>query len=77
MERYIYFIDILAWIFAILSTLFVVGRLIAYSLYDDLDKLRDKLNGVEARFPIINGSIVAIICWVWIIASYLVEGKLL
>jgi len=77
MEKYIYFIDIVAWIFAVSCTLFVVARLIACAMYDDLDKLKDKMNGVEARFPIINGSIVAIICWAWIIASYLVEGKLL
>jgi len=77
MEKYIVFIDVLAWIFAIISTGFVALRLIGYAMYDDLDKLRDKLNGVEARFPIINGGIVAIICWAWIIASYLIEGKLI
>lgn len=71
MDKFINFIDILAWIFAVLSTLFVIGRLIAYSMYDELDKLRDKMNGVVASFPIINGSIAAIICWAWIIAGYI------
>lgn len=77
MEKFINFIDVLAWILAVISTGFVALRLIAYSMYDDLDRLRDKLNGVQATFPIINGSIIAIICWAWIIATYIIEGKLL
>jgi len=77
MEKYIIFINILAWVFAILSTLFVIVRLSGYFLYDDLDRLRDSLAGVHAEFPIINGGIVAVICWAWIIATYLLEGKLL
>jgi len=77
MDKFINFIDILAWILAVISTLFVIGRLIAYSMYDDLDRLRDKLNRVHVKFPIVNGSILAIVCWAWIIATYLVEGKLL
>jgi hypothetical protein len=76
-DKIIYFIDIVAWVFAILSTLFVIGRLIGYFFYDDLDRLRDSLKGVHAEFPIINGSIVALICWAWIIAGYLIEGNLL
>ena len=75
MEKFINFIDILVWIFAIVSTGYVVLRLIAYCMYDDLDRLRDKLNGVHAQYPIIYGSIVAIISWVCIFATYI--GKLL
>ena len=77
MDKFINFIDILAWIFAVLSTLFVIARSISYFMYDDLDRLRDQLKGIKATFPIINGSIIAIVCWAWIIATYLIEGKLL
>jgi hypothetical protein len=77
MEKFIIFIDILAWVIAVLSTLFVFARIAAYCFYDELDRLRDKINGVQVHFPIINGSIVAIICWAWIIASYLAEKGLL
>ena len=71
MEKFINFLDIVAWILAILSTLFIIGRLSAFFLYDDLDRLRDRMRGIKAHFPIIKGGIVAVICWAWIIAGYI------
>ena len=71
MEKFINFIDILAWVIAIISTGFVVLRIFAYYSYSELEKIRDEMNGVHATFPIINGSIVAIVCWIWIIAGWL------
>jgi hypothetical protein len=71
MEKFMYFIDILSWVIAVLSTGFVVLRIIAYYTYSELEKIRDQLNGVRATFSIINGSIIAIICWSWIITGYL------
>ena len=71
MEKFINFIDVLAWIVAIISTGFVAARIVAYYSYSELEKIRDGMNGVHAHFPITNGSIVAIICWAWIISGWL------
>jgi len=71
LEKFINFLDVVAWILAVLSTLFVIGRSLAYFFYDKLDRLRDKLNGVRAYFPIMRGAIISIICWAWIIAGYI------
>lgn len=71
LEKIINFLDVAAWILAVISTFFVMGRSLGYFFYDDLDRLRDKMNGVYAHFPIINGGIVAVICWAWIIAGYI------
>jgi hypothetical protein len=71
MEKFINFINVLAWIAAIISTGFVAARIAAYYCYSELEKIRDKMNGVHTTFPITNGSIVAIICWAWIISGCL------
>ncbi len=71
MEKFINFIDILAWVMAIISTGFVAARIIVSCSYSKIEKLRDKMNGIRASFPIYREGIIAIICWSWIITGWL------
>ncbi len=71
MEKFINFIDILAWVFAILSTLFIIRRMISYIFYTETDKLMHQAMGLRANFSIRKESVIAIICWAWIISNYL------
>jgi hypothetical protein len=57
----------LAWIFGVMSILLIVLRLIAFTCYSELDKLQDALDGRKATFPIITPSIIAIICFTYIL----------
>jgi hypothetical protein len=60
------FVGTLAFIFGILSTLLVIGRICAWSFYDETEEMRDRIRGVRAEFPVMYPSIVAIICWTWV-----------
>lgn len=61
------FVTVLAWIFGVISTGFVILRLIAWSLYSEIDKLQHTIRGVEATFPVVIPGTLAIFCWTWII----------
>lgn len=64
------FITNLAWVFGVLSTLLLIARIYGALTYTKFEKLIDQLNGVKASFPIKWPSLVAIVCWVWIITNW-------
>jgi uncharacterized membrane protein YecN with MAPEG domain len=62
------FITILAWSFGILSSFFTIARIIAKLTYDDLDEIRDRINGFKRTYPVIIPGSIALICWAWILS---------
>jgi len=72
MSQVMTFVNILAWVAGIISSLWVVAAWIGSALYkgDRLGQARDMLNGVKRTYPWGKPAVVAIICWAWIIAGY-------
>jgi len=69
MEKFIFFLKIIAWVIAPPSTilLFVCGYMnLKYP--GSMDELLDKLNNVKRSYPVMPWLIAAIICWAFIIA---------
>lgn len=62
------FLDIGAWICAILSTLLLVARIIGALTYSEEDFARDVLLGYVRTFPITAPAVVAVWSWSWIVA---------
>jgi hypothetical protein len=67
------FITILAWIFGVLSTGFTLLRIIASMMYSELDKMRDNIRGITVTYPIKVPGAIAIICWAWIISTWMAK----
>ena len=63
------FWNVVAWVFGILSTLLVIGRILSYYTYTDEDRMIDALNTENVAFSLFYPGIVAIICWAWIITG--------
>jgi hypothetical protein len=61
------YITIIAWIFGVLSSLLIVLRLLAFATYSEIDRLCDSINGQRAEFSIVWPSVVAILCWSWVL----------
>lgn len=61
------FLFVLAIIFGCLSTGLLLLRILGKLTYNDLDALRDSLQGRVATFPITYPGIIAIVCWCWVI----------
>jgi len=57
----------LSWVFGILSLIWIILALLASWSYSELDRLRDRMQGLEQTFPIIKPVIISIICWTWIL----------
>ena len=67
MELLLEYIYILAWVFGVISTSFVISSLYLAATYTKVDELKDRMNGVRTSFSIVTPGIVMILCWVWII----------
>lgn len=61
---------VLAWVGAIISTLLLIGRIIAWWSYSNntVAQLISQLDGTSVKFPIWKPLIIAIICWAYVIA---------
>lgn len=70
MEKLITFLNIIAWVIGLGSTIFLIGRIIAAFSYSEMDKLIDKIKGVTRTFPIMWPAIVSLICWAFIITFW-------
>ena len=63
------FLTALAWIFGVMSVFLIVLRIIGSITYSELDKLCDKLEGKIVTFPLLTPTVVAIICFTWILTG--------
>jgi len=63
------FITIVAWPLAVLSTLLIILRIIAFFTYRELDKLKDQCKGIYRSFPIAKPSLIALISWAWLFTN--------
>lgn len=63
------FLDVTAWIFAMLSTGLIALRLVGIATYSDLHKLQDQLRGIQRTYPLKWPGVVAIVCWAWIVSG--------
>jgi len=65
------FITVIAWVFGIWSTVFVVARIVAGRAYqtNTLKQIRDKMDGIQRSFPWMKAAIIAIVCWAWILTQ--------
>jgi hypothetical protein len=62
------FLTLIAWVFAILSTVTTILISFTAYTYDEVDRLRDRMRGVRVKFNILPYALVMIISWCWIIA---------
>ena len=64
------FIDVLAWFFGSLSTLFFLVNFICFLSYSSsMTKRLDTLNRKERIFPMRKWLIISVICWAWLISK--------
>ena len=69
MEKLIFFLKIIAWVFAIISTVFTFLCVYGTLTYPgSVDETIDRLQGVKRSYPIAPWLIAAVICWAFIIA---------
>ena len=71
MEKLITFLNIIAWVIGVFSTLYSV--LIIYwgiTYPGSLEEIFDKLTGVKRTFNPTNSLIIALICWAFIITFW-------
>jgi hypothetical protein len=69
MEKLIFFLKIIAWVGAIISTVFTFLCVYATLNYpNSRDELMDKIRGVKRTYPVAPWLIAAVICWAFIIA---------
>jgi hypothetical protein len=66
------FITILAWIFGTFFTIFTILRIIASCRYTDTQRIIDAANGRIITFPIGWPVAISVICWSWIMATYII-----
>lgn len=69
MQTMVNFLNILAWIFLVLSGGLVVLRIWAAYNYSELEEALDRYKGVQASFPIMKPSMIFIICASWLVAQ--------
>jgi len=67
MDKLITFITIIAWVLGIGSTLLMGLRMRGYLTYSDREQLLDAARGIQRTFPLTVPSIIALICWSWIL----------
>jgi hypothetical protein len=63
------FLTALAWIFGIVSSIYIVIIFIGQWIYsnDLLQQLKDMRKGISRKWPsILKPTIISIICWAWI-----------
>ena len=63
------YLNALAWVFGVISTLLVVLQLYMAATYNKLDELVDKTKGFTQTFPVLKPGIVMILCWTWVIIN--------
>lgn len=63
------FVTVLAWVFGVLSTMLLVARIIGAITFTEKDRLRHAMRGEEVTFPMLWPSVIAIVCWAWIITT--------
>lgn len=69
MEKLIFFLKIIAWVFAIISTVFTFICVYGTLKYPgSMDETLDRLQGLKRSYPIGPWLIAAVICWAFIIA---------
>lgn len=69
MEKLIFFLKIIAWVFAIISTVFTILCTYGTLTYPgSMDETIDKLQGIKRSYPVAPWLITAVICWAFIIA---------
>lgn len=61
------FLNALAWIFGVMSSLLLVLRIVGALAYSEREKLLDAMRGEHYTFPIFVPGTVAIVCWAWVI----------
>ena len=69
MEIYLKYINSLAWVFGIISTLLVALQLYMAFTYTKLDELVDKSKGYTQTFSVLKPGILMILCWTWVIIN--------
>jgi len=65
------FLTVLAWLFGIPSTIFTGIRIVGYLHYSELEQLRDRMRGFKRSYSITISGTIALVCWAWIISTYL------
>jgi hypothetical protein len=66
------FVTVLAWFFGVWSLLLVIARIWCRTNYSDLEQAIDgALNGGVKHFPLPTPTIIAIICWSWVLAPHM------
>ena len=63
------FITVLAWGFGIGASLLIVIRIMAAIDYSFDKEVRNAMLGKAASFSIVYPSIVAFVCWAWILTN--------
>lgn len=69
MEKFIFFLKIIAWVFGIISTVFSLMCIYGTIKYPgSVDETIDKLQGVSRSYPVTRWLVIAVLCWAFIIA---------
>ena len=63
------FVDVIAWIFGVSSTILIVLRIIGWLTYTDIDKIHDAAKGIITTFPVFWPSVISVLCWAWLITN--------
>ena len=63
------YLNLIAWVFAVGSTLLIGLRVLCWLTYTERDILLDSLKGVRRVFPLFIPSLVAVLTWLWVIVK--------